>query len=189
MKQRFAKCLTIAVLVAGAQLPLSVQSAPATAGQGTPKSLDACSLITKADVNAAFAPRMFEPDNSGPAQRVSSKYAEVSNCTFVSKGATIREMAIVTVSVRLATSDEYGVGIDKMKAGAVALKGTPIDIVGVGDGAYWVNLGSSARPSRQLAVAKGKRLWLTFGESSPALSDAEAVARLTRLAKSGLAKR
>ncbi len=186
MKQSFAKCLTVVVLVAGA---FSTPSALAAASQGAPKSLDACSLITKADVNAAFAPRIFEVDNSGPVQRLSTKYAEVSNCTFVSKGATIRDLATVTVSVRVATSDEYGVGIDKMKAGAVALKGTPVDIAGVGDGAYWVNLGSSARPVRQLAVAKGKRLWLTFGEGSPALSDAEAVERLTRLAKFGLGKR
>jgi len=186
MKQRFSRCLTVFVLVAGAHC---AQSALATVGQGAPKGLDACSLITKADVDAAFAPRIFETDNSGPAQRMSSKYAEVSNCTFVSKGATVRDLATVTVSVRVATSDAYGVGIDKMKAGAVALKGTPVDVAGVGDGAYWVNLGSSARPARQLAVAKGKRVWLTFGEGSPALSDAEAVAKLTRLAKSGLGKR
>lgn len=186
MKQHFASYLIVVVLLVGAH---SVQSARANASQGAPKGLDACNLITPADVNAAFAPRHFEVDNSGPARRLSTKYAEVSNCTFVSKGATMRDLVTVTVSVRVATSDEYGVGVDKMKAGAVALKGTPVDVVGVGDSAYWVNLGSPARPNRQLAVAKGKRLWLTLGEGSPALSDAEAVARLTRLAKSGLDKK
>ena len=186
MEQCFARRLIVVVLVAGAY---SAQSALAGASPGALKGPGACSLITSADVNAAFAPRIFEVDNSGPAQRRSTKYAEVSNCTFVSKGATIRDLATVTVSVRLAASDEYGVGIDKMKAGVVALKGTPVDVAGVGDGAFWVNLGSSARPIRQLTVAKGKRIWLTFGEGSPALSDAEAVERLTRLAKSGLGKR
>ena len=185
MKPGFAVCLTVITMVTSAPM---LQAASASTGQGAAKGLDACSVVTAADVNAAFAPRSFEADNAGPAQRVSSKYAEVSNCTFVSKGATVRDMVVVTVNVRLAKSDEYGVAIDKMKAGAVALKGAPVNVSGVGDGAYWANLGSAARPNRQLAVAKGKRIWLTLGESSPALGDPAAVAALTRLAQTALRK-
>lgn len=170
MKRRIAGCMTLAIIVA--------TSTAASAAS------DACGLVTTSDVNAAFAPRVFEIDKSAPvAPKQSAKFAQVSNCTFVSKGASVKDMVTVSVSLRLAPSDETGVTIKAMEEGAIKLGATPVDVPGLGDGAYWVKFGN-----RQLVVLKGKRIMLTLGEHAPGRSDAEAIAGLKKIAQAALGK-
>ena len=120
------------------------------------------------------------------APKLPAKYAQVSKCTFVSKGTSAQDMVVVTATGRRAPSDETGTTVTMMQEGAVKLGATPVAVAGLGDGAYWINLGGSKRPNRQLNVAKGKRVWLIVGEAQSHLSDADAVARLTKIAQAAL---
>lgn len=144
---------------------------------------DACSLVTTSDVNAAFAPRVFQIDNSAPVVKLTAKLAQVSNCTFVSKGASVKDMVTVSVGLRLAPNDETGVTMKGMKEGAVKLGATPVDVAGLGDGAYWIKFGG-----RQLVVFKGKRIMLTLGDYAPKRGDAEVIEDLKKVAQAALAK-
>ena len=164
-----------------APITLAFIMAATTAASSTP---DACGVVTTSDVNAAFAPRVFVIDNSGPvAAKQSSKFAQVSNCTFVSKGATVKDMLTVSVSLRVASSDANGVTVKVMKDGVVKLGGAPVDIPGLGDSAYWYTLGG-----RSVAVLKGKRILLTVSEHAPKRSEAEAITDLKKIAGAALAK-
>lgn len=180
MKYKIAGCIAVAIM--GATGFASISAAV---------DMEACDIVTTSDVNAQFAPRVFVIDKSGPkAPKLPAKYAQVSNCTFVSKGSSVRDMVVVTVTLRRAPSNETGTTVKMMKDGAVQLGATPVDVAGLGDSAYWVSLGGRAlkRPNRQLNVAKGKRIWLIFGTSEPKISDDEAVARLTKIAQAALGK-
>ena len=153
------------------------------------RTLDACALLLKADVDAAFAPRTFtlepasQPDFAG-----TGKLASVSNCTFASRGASVRDMLTVSLLARRAPSDATGVTITTAKAGAAQLKATPVDVPGLGDAAYWVNLGSANRPIIQLNVFKGSRVWLVFSASAAGLDVNAAVEHLTRIAEATLGR-
>ena len=164
-----------------APITLAFIMAATTAASSTP---DACGVVTTSDVNAAFAPRVFVIDNSGPvAAKQSSKFARVSNCTFVSKGATVKDMLVVSVSLRVASSDANGVTVKVMKEGVVKLGGAPVDVPGLGDSAYWYTLGG-----RSLVVFKGKQILFTVSEHAPKRSDAEAITDLKKIAGAALAK-
>lgn len=170
VKLNTAGCLTLAIILA-----------TTTAASAAP---DACGVVATSDVNAVFAPRVFEIDKSAPVvPKLSAKFAQVSNCTFVSKGASVKDMVTVSVGLRLAPGDETGVTIKTMKEGAIKLGATPVDVPGLGDGAYWIKLGG-----RQLVVLKGKRIMLSIGDYAPKRSDAEAVADLKKVAQAALAK-
>lgn len=185
MKHRIAGCMAVATIVAAGFASGSTATTPTTPAAAS----DACAVVTTGEVNAAFAPRVFMIDTSGPvAPKLPAKYAQVSTCTFVSKGTSARDMVVVTVIVRRAPSDETGTTITMMKEGAVKLGATPVDVADLGDSAYWINLGGSKRPNRQLNVAKGKRVWLIVGESQSKLSDADAVSRLTHIAQAALGR-
>jgi hypothetical protein len=58
----------------------------------------------------------------------------------------------------------------------------------LGDAAYWVNLGSATRPSIQLNVFKGPRVWLVFSASASGLDVDAAVGHLTALARASLTR-
>ncbi len=164
-----------------ALLTLTFIFAPTTSAWSAP---DTCDVVTTSEVNAAFAPRVFVIDNSGPvAAKQSSKFAQVSTCTFVSKGTTLKDMQTVSVSLRVATSDTNGVTAKVMKDGVVKLGGTPVDVAGLGDSAYWYNLGGVS-----LVVLKGKRNLLSIGASAPKRSDADTLANLKKIAGTALAK-
>jgi len=164
-----------------APIMLAFIFATSTAASSAP---DACGVVTTSDVNAAFAPRVFVIDNSGPvAAKQSSKFAQVSNCTFVSKGATVKEMLTVSVSLRVASSDANGVTAKVMKEGVVKLGGAPVDVPGLGDSAYWYKLGGVS-----LVVLKGKRILLSVGTHAPKRSDPEAITDLKKIAGAALAK-
>ncbi len=110
--------------------------------------------------------------------------AAVSSCTYTSRGTTVKEMVTVTLGVRRAPSDATGTTPEASKAGAVQLKSTPVEVAGLGDGAYMVNLGSSI----QLNVFRGKREWLIFGSRAKTLENAAVLAAITKIAKATLAR-
>lgn len=152
-------------------------------------SADVCALIPKADVDSAFAPRVFANGQKRPGSFAGTKkLASVLGCTLTSRGASIRDLWTVGLDVRRAPSDESGITVSTAKAGAVTLKATPVDVPALGDAAYWINLGSSTRPIIQLNVFKGKRLWLTFSASGAKLDIDAAVANLTKVAKGTLSR-
>lgn len=147
----------------------------------------ACVLLLKADVEAAFAPRVFKDGEKGVGDFAgTAKYASVSSCMFTSKGASFRDLLTVGLVVRRAPTDQSGVALATAKEGAVKLKMTPVDVPGLGDAAYWVNSGTAKRPNLQLNVLKGKRLWLIFGATAAGLEIDKALAGLTKVAQATL---
>ncbi len=151
--------------------------------------LDACALVLKADVDTAFAPRVFASGEAGRGNVAgTARLAAVSGCTFTARGAFVRDTMTVSILARRAPDDTSAVTMSSAKAGAVQLKATPVDVPGVGDGAYWVDLGSSTRPNIQLNVLKGKRLWLIVGVTASALDTDAALAGLTKVAKAALGR-
>ena len=162
-------------------------AATSATGSQTARQFDACALLLNADVDAAFAPRTFtlEPKVS-PDVASTGQLAAVSTCDFTSRGASVREMLTVGLLARRAPNDASGVTVAMAKAGAAQLKATPVDVPGLGDAAYWVNLGSANRPSIQLNVFKGPRVWLIFSASAAGLDVSAAVEHLTTLAQATL---
>ena len=158
-------------------------------GAQTTGPLDACALMLKADVDAAFAPRVFGNGEKGRGNIAgTAKLATVSGCTFTSRGASLKEMMTIRIVARRAPSDQAGITVASAKEGAVKLNTTPVDVPGLGDAAYWVNLGSSARPIVELNVFTGKRLWIIVGATAPQLGTDAALAGLTKVAKAALGR-
>jgi len=140
-------------------------------------------MLQKADLDAAFSPRVFEPGTPGREKVTgSAKLAAVSSCTFTSRDGSAKDRLTVTLVARRAPSDATGVTPAVARAGAVQLKASPVDVMGLGDGAYWVNIGSGAYPVIQLNVFRGQRVWLVFGAAGKKLDPAAALAGLTKLA-------
>lgn len=167
--------------------PAATMSAAGSAA--TSRAPSACVLVTKADVDAAFAPRVFtvEPETT-PDIAGTDRIAAVSACTYASRGASIREMITVGALVRRAPADAAAVTVATAKAGAVKLNATPVDVPALGDAAYWINLGSATRPIVELNVFVGPRLWLVFSASAPTLSVEVAVAELRKVAETALGR-
>jgi hypothetical protein len=145
---------------------------------------DACAMVKVADLDAAFAPRTFEPGTSGQ-ERVAGTavLATVSSCNFMAKGASPKDRLSVSLLARRAPSDTTGVTPAAARDGAVQLKATPVPVEGLGEGAYWINMGGPSSPAIQLNVFRGQRVWLIFGATGRKLSVPATVASLTRLAK------
>jgi len=178
---RYSRWVLLGVVTAGVGLwPV----AGALAAEGR----DACAMLQKADVEAAFAPRKFDSGKPGYAVKGSSTRAAVSSCTYTSRGATVKDMVTVTLVVRRAPSDASGTTPGAARAGAVKLKVTPVDVAGLGNGAYWVNLGSSAFPVIELNVFRGKREWLVFSSGARTLDKNVVLAGLTKIAKATVAR-
>jgi hypothetical protein len=157
---------------------------PAAVTQAAP-GWDACAMIRPADLDTAFAPRRFEPGTPGARQVAgTSTLATVSDCTFVSRGATAKEKLTVSLLARRAPSDATGVTPAVARAGAVQLKATPADVAGLGEGAYWVNLGSASFPVVELNLFRGKRDWLILSGSGRSLDVKSTVEGLTKAARS-----
>jgi hypothetical protein len=150
---------------------------------------DACTLLQQADVEVAFAPRKFVP---GPPERAvvkpSAKLAAVSKCTFTSSGATAKDRITVSLVARRAPSDASGVRPQAAMAAARQLKATPLEVAGLGEGAYTVNLGSAAFPVLELNVFRGKRDWLVFGCAGIKLDSKVALAGLIKVANASAAR-
>ena len=170
-------------------------TAAATAGDAGDRSAttDACVLITAEDLATVFAPRAFTVDTSGPTPRNrpgKAKQAAVTTCTFVSAGATLRDLMSITVMVRTTPEGTPHPTVDEMKKGAISLGlgAKPVDVSGLGDGAYWVNLGSAQRSAVAVNVDHGARHWLTVSESSSGANVDETAAQLTKLAAIALGR-
>ena len=145
---------------------------------------DACAMLLKADVEAAFAPRVFSPGTPGHDKPKSSpKLADVSSCTYSSPGAFAKDRLSATLLARRSPDDASGVTPQAAREGAIKLKGIPVDVAGLGEGAYWLNLGSSAFPVIQLNVFRGKREWFIFSISGRAIDSNAALAGLMKMAK------
>ena len=172
----------------GSQTASGTTTAGAGRTQGA-RAFDACALLLKADVDATFAPRTFtldpasQPDIAGTAT-----LASVSTCTFVSAGASVRDMMTVGLLARRSPSDASGVTVATAKVGAAQLKATPVDLPGLGDAAYWINLGSANRPSIQVNVFKGPRVWLIFSASAAGLDANATVEHLAKIAEAALGR-
>jgi len=145
---------------------------------------DACTMLQKADVEAAFSPRKFDSGKPGLTIKGSKSMAAVSSCTYTSRGATVKEMVTVTLNVRRAPNDATGTSPEAAKAGAVQLNAKPVAVTGLGEGAYMANLGSSI----QLNVFRGKREWLIFGGRAKMLDNAAVLAGITKIAKATVAR-
>lgn len=159
------------------------------AGASAADDRDACAMLRKADIEAAFVLRKFDSGTPGLTMKSSKSWAGVSECTYTSRGATIKDMITVTLGVRRAQNDETGITPEAAKAGAAILRGTPVDVSGLGQGAYWISLGSKTFPSIQLNVFKGKREWLTFGCRANNLDQDIQLERLKKIAKNTLARK
>jgi hypothetical protein len=150
---------------------------------------DACSMLQQADVEAAFAPRQFDAGTPGkPVVPRSPTAAVVSKCTYTSAGATARDRITVSLLARRAPSDASGVTPQAAKAGALQLKVTPVDVAGLGDGAYTINMGSAAFPVIELNVFRGKRDWLIFGSGAMKVDPSDALERLKKIAQASTAR-
>ena len=174
----------------GSQTAQSSPAGQARAAAPAAASLGACALLLKADIDAAFAPRVFtvEPQNR-PDTKGTTSMASVSRCTYASRGASVREMMTVGLVARQAQNDASGVTVAVAKEGAAKLNATPVDVPGLGDAAYWINLGSAQRPVIELNVFIGPRLWLVFSGSAPTLDTDTALAHLRQVAEAALARR
>ena len=176
-------------------------SSSSTAGPSTnsdvsasrpPATADACAMITPADLAEAFAPRTFVVDTNKlvtHSEPGTAKTNAVTSCTYTS-GTTMRDMMTVGVTVVTAPTDAGHPTVEQMKKGvaSLGLNATPVDIAGLGDAAYWVNLGSVQRSSIALNVKHAPRQWLTIGESSAGDRVEQSVERLTALARKAVAK-
>jgi hypothetical protein len=138
--------------------------------------------MLKTDVEAAFAPRKFDAGSSEPATKGTAKLAAVSSCTYSTIGTSAKDMVSVTLLARRAPTDATGTTSAQARSGAAQLKSTPVDVSGLGEGAYWVNLGSVSRPSIQLNVFRGKRDWFIYGVGGK-MDEATVLASLTKIAK------
>jgi hypothetical protein len=146
-------------------------------------TLDSCALLQKSDVQAAFSPRTFESGTPGPVQPGTAKLAAVASCTYTSPAPSPRDIVSVTLLTRRSPDGVKGVSMEAMKAGVVQLKGTPVDVPGLGDGAFWANLGTDSHPSYLLNVMVGTRYWLTFSTAGVKTEPQRAIQTLTGLAK------
>ncbi len=158
---------------AGPWLPAAVAQEP----------WDACQMLRQADVEADFAPRKFDAGTlAKDAVKRTAKMASVSTCTYVSSGPTAKDVLSLTLTARRAPSDAASVAPQAAKAGALKLGANPVDVVGLGAGAYWVDLGSKALPIVELNVFKGSRVWLVFGGGGMKVSPDAALQGLKKIA-------
>jgi hypothetical protein len=148
----------------------NVAAVPAPASPASNTQLDACALVLPQELADIFSGRSFVIDNSGPTARNQPGGASrnmTTSCTFVSAGASVQEMMVVSLLVTVAPNDGAQQTIEAMKAGVVqlGLGAEPTDIPGLGDGAYWVNLGGQ-RTAVTVNVKHDPRIWLAVSESS-----------------------
>ena len=174
----------------GSEDTAAAMSAARSDRAATAGALDACALVQKAEVDAAFAPRVFGNGEKGASDMAGTdRLAAVSTCTFTSTGPSARELMTVSIFVRRAPSDAMGVSLATAKEGAVKLNAPPpVDVSGLGDSAYWINLGSSALPNIQLNVFKGQRVWFIFSATTWRLETDTALSGLTKVAEASLGR-
>jgi len=179
---RYSRWLVLGVVTAGVGLG-------PVAGARAAADRDACAMLQKADVEAAFYPRKFDSGKPGYAVKSSETRAAVSSCTYTSRGATAKDMVTVTLNLRRAPNSALVISPEVAKAAAIKLKATPVNVTGLGKGAYWVNLGSIAFPVFELNVFRGKREWLVFSSGTRTMDKSAVLAALTKIAKATIARK
>lgn len=150
---------------------------------------DACQMLRQADVEAAFAPRKFDAGTlAKDVVKRTAKMAEVSTCTYVSAAASAKDVFTVTLIARRAPSDATGVtpAVARDAAAKINPKARPVDVDGLGAGAFWVDLGSSFMPTVELNVFRGARVWLVFGGGGRSVSQSAAAEGLKKVATATL---
>lgn len=165
-------------------------AAPAATAAGVVdfQDLDACNLVSSEELAGIFSGRSFAVDDSNPAPR-SRKGGPDENsftsCTFITADLSPSEMMAVTVLVTIAPGDDRQQSIQAMKSGVtgLGLGAMPVDVPGLGDGAYWANLGSDRRSAVAVNVKHDPRIWLTVSESSSGQEVGLTVERLTGVAQ------
>lgn len=183
----------LALMLAGCgepQPPQPQAADPAPAAAAADTALDACRLLTPEALSGVFAGRSFVVDTTSPAPRNRPGGAgrnAITSCTFVSEGTSPQDMMAVTLTVTTAPNDQAQPSVEKMKAGLAQLaqKAEPVDIPGLGDGAYWVNLGAR-RSAVTVNVRRNPRIWIALSESSNGQDVTQTVDRLTSLARQAL---
>jgi hypothetical protein len=150
---------------------------------------NACEMLRQGDVEIAFAPLKFDAGTLGKSVVKSSpKLATVSRCTYTAAGATPKDRITVNLLARRAPSDTTGVTPEAAKEGARQLKAVPVEVSGMGVGAYTVNMGSNALPVIELNVFRGKRDWLIFSCGAAKLDHDVAIAGLKKVAQATIAR-
>lgn len=166
------------------------ESAAVSAGT---QAIDACDLLSPGELGEIFLSRVFTVNNEGPVPRNQPggpNRSSVTSCTFVSDTVSPQDMLSITVVLSIAPSDARQPTTAAMKSGVTSLGigATPVDIAGLGDDAYWVNLGSDRRSAVAVNVRHEPRMWLTVSESSAGQEVQLTVERLTGLARRALAR-
>lgn len=182
--------LSCAACGAPSNEPASVSSqTPET--QDRTQAIDACGLVTPEALGALFEGRSFVIDHTSPSPRNRAGAPgqnTITSCTFVSAAPEVRDILAITILVTIAPSDGAHQSVAAMKAGAQSLGlSPPVDIPGLGDGAYWVNAGTAQRSAIAINVQHNPRIWLTVSESSVGQDTALTVDRLTAVARQALA--
>ncbi len=201
MRTRVGACAALVLGLAACGNP-----APAPQGDKTPASdtaaatpsltaeaPDACTLVTTDELAAIFPTRSFTLDNMPPEKRNKPggpRRNAVSSCTFISNGASIPDMMTVSVVLITAYSDEAQPSIEKMQSGlsTLGLKISHKTIEGLGDGAYWYNIGGNRRSGVVVNVMRNPRYWLAISESSSGQEEAATVSRLTEVTRHALGR-
>ncbi len=160
---------------------LALAPAPSAA-----QALDACALLPKADVDAAFAPRVFDKGTPGHSQPGNAKVHAVSECLYTAPGTSPRDVLTVNVLVLRAPSDAARPTLAMAKAAAVQLKATAVDVAGVGEGAILSDQGTGRFRTFVLTVLHGKRHTLTLSTGGSGVEPTKAQALLVSLAKRAL---
>lgn len=165
--------------------------APGPASAATAAAPDACQLVAPAELAEIFSGRTFVVDTSSPAPPPPSGPGRnmIATCTFVSEGASVADMMVLTLLVTIAPRDSAQASVEAMKTGVLSVSpgAQPADIPGLGDGAYWVNLGGQ-RSGVSVNVKHDPRTWLTVSESSSVQDVSLTVDRLTAIARGVLAR-
>lgn len=170
--------LPIAVCIAGLAFSSKVAAV---------EGLDACKIMQKADLETAFAPLKFDNGTLAQSVKGSARLAAVSDCTYTSHGGSIKELLSVSLSVRRAPTDAAGMKPEQARLGAAAFNASVNNVSGLGEGAYWINIGSAKSPSLQLNVFLGQREWRLFSTAGR-IDIEKGVANLTQIAKATLTR-
>jgi len=164
---------------------------PSDAPAAAAAAPDACQLVGLPELSEIFSGRTFVVDTGSPAPPPPAGPGRnmIATCTFVSEGASVADMMVVTLLVTIAPSDSAQATLEAMKAGVLSVSpgAQPADIPDLGDGAYWVNLGGR-RSGVSVNVRHNPRTWLTVSESSSGQEVGLTVDRLTRIARGVLAR-
>jgi hypothetical protein len=148
MTRRFVQAVLACVMTAAAMCAASARA------DDTPKPVDACRLVTKADAEKALAKPVGEPDH--PVQGAAI-YA-VTSCSYRATSGGER-VSVMVIAAGDAKSARVAYDQEKNQAPTV-MQVKPQDVAGLGDAAFW-----EGRIYNKLRIVKG-RIGLSVGIST-----------------------